>query len=93
VINTVVSNVPGPQVPLYCAGARLVRLYAGAGVVDGMALFHLVTSYCGELTFSVVSCREVLPDPGRYAECIERSFAAYLRAVDQRSHGGANDRP
>ncbi|MEE4382565.1 MAG: WS/DGAT domain-containing protein, partial [Pseudomonadales bacterium] len=43
-------------------------------IVDGLALIHPVFSYCGEITISFTSCREILPDPAFYAECIEASY-------------------
>jgi WS/DGAT/MGAT family acyltransferase len=81
IVNTVVSNVPGPRVPLYLAGARLVMIFGGAAVVDGMGLLHGVTSYCDELIVSVVSDRELMPDPGEYAACLDRSFDELLAAT------------
>ena len=80
-INTVVTNVPGPQVPLYFAGARLVTYFGGAGLGDGMGLLHGIGSYCGQLIVSVVSDRAMMPDPGHYAELIERSFAELEEAT------------
>ena len=80
-VNTVVSNVPGPQVPLYFAGARLVTFFGGAGVGDGMGLLHGVSSYVGQLILSVVADREMLPDPGHYADLLERSFADLTAAT------------
>jgi diacylglycerol O-acyltransferase / wax synthase len=80
-VNCVVSNVPGPQVPLYFAGARLEFFFGGAAVVDGMALLHGVTSYCGEVVVSVVSDRDIMPDPATYAECLDQSFADLSAAV------------
>jgi WS/DGAT/MGAT family acyltransferase len=81
VINTVISNVPGPQVPLYFAGARLVTFFGGAGVGDGMGLLHGVSSYCGQLILSMVSDRDMMPDPGHYADLLEESFAALEQAT------------
>ena len=81
VVNTVVSNVPGSQVPLYFAGARLVTFFGGAGVADGMGLLHGVSSYAGQLIISVVSDREMMPDPGHYADLIERSFDELAEAT------------
>ena len=81
VVNTVVSNVPGPQVPLYFAGARLVTFFGGAGLGDGMGLLHGVSSYVGQLILSVVSDRDMLPDPGHYADLLETSFADLTEAT------------
>jgi hypothetical protein len=81
VINTVVSNVPGPQVPLYFAGARLVTFFGGAGLADGMGLLHGVSSYVGQLILSVVSDRDMMPDPGHYADLLEQSFSELTKAT------------
>jgi WS/DGAT/MGAT family acyltransferase len=80
-VNTVVSNVPGPQTPLYFAGARLVTFFGGAGVTDGMGLLHGVSSYVGQLILSVVSDRDMMPDPGHYADLLEESFAEVASAT------------
>jgi WS/DGAT/MGAT family acyltransferase len=81
VVNTVVSNVPGPTEPLYVAGARLVTLFGGAAVVSGMGLLHGVLSYCGELTISVNSDRAVMPDPAEYGRCLDESYAEMAEAT------------
>lgn len=73
-MNCVVTNVPGPQRPLYFAGAEAVKMVGLGPIYDGMALIHVVFSYCGEIAVSFTSCREILPDPGFYAECIQASF-------------------
>jgi WS/DGAT/MGAT family acyltransferase len=60
--NLVISNVPGPQFPLYCAGARLVANYPVSVVTDGMGLNITVMSYCGSLDFGIVADRDQMPD-------------------------------
>jgi WS/DGAT/MGAT family acyltransferase len=60
--NLVVSNVPGPQFPLYMAGARLEAQYPISVVTDGMGLNITVMSYCGQLHFGIVADREQMPD-------------------------------
>lgn len=80
-INTVISNVPGPDFPLYCSGARLIH-YHGLGVLTpGVGLFHLVFTYCGEITITILSDREMMPDPGVYRQCMDDSFAELKAAV------------
>jgi diacylglycerol O-acyltransferase len=63
--NLVISNVPGPQFPLYCAGARLVANYPVSVITDGMGLNITVMSYCGHLDVGIVADREQMPDVAR----------------------------
>jgi WS/DGAT/MGAT family acyltransferase len=60
--NLVISNVPGPQFPLYMAGARLEAHYPISVITDGMGLNITVMSYCGHLDFGIVADREQMPD-------------------------------
>ncbi|MEN3952704.1 wax ester/triacylglycerol synthase family O-acyltransferase [Iodidimonas sp. SYSU 1G8] len=72
--NTVMTNVPGPQHPLYFAGARLVNQY-GLGIVqDGLGLFHTILSYDGKLTITAISDRDMMPDPEFYMSCFRDAF-------------------
>ena len=73
--STVVTNVPGPPVPIYSTGARLESMYGLICLTDGMGLGHTVQSYVDEATITFTACRELLPDPEFYAQCIEDSFA------------------
>jgi len=82
VINTVATNVPGPRQPLYFAGARLLRSFGAGPVVDGVGLIHLVYTYDDEFVLAFAACREMLPDPAHYADCLEQSFTALRAAAD-----------
>ncbi|MEO1656979.1 MAG: wax ester/triacylglycerol synthase family O-acyltransferase [Pseudomonadota bacterium] len=79
--NMVVTNVPGPQVPLYMAGARMVTSYGIGPVMDSMGLFQAVTSYCGEVCIAITACRDMMPDPSFYAQCLRESFEELLEAA------------
>jgi WS/DGAT/MGAT family acyltransferase len=60
--NLVISNVPGPQFPLYLAGAKLVANYPVSVITDGMGLNITVMSYMGSLDFGLVADRDQMPD-------------------------------
>ena len=79
--NCVVSNVPGPQKPLYLSGAKLLRTYGLGPLFDGMGLIFPVFSYAGDITISFTACREMLPDPERLAEALDESFQALESAT------------
>jgi WS/DGAT/MGAT family acyltransferase len=74
IYNCVITNVPGPQVPLYNTGARMLSNFGTGPVADGVGLFHVISSYCGEFSISATCCREMMPDPGFYRECLMKSF-------------------
>lgn len=79
--NTVITNVPGPNVPLYSMGSQLVANFGLGPLVHGLGLFQPVLSYNGTLTISAVSCREMMPDPSYYCECLQQSFDELKMAV------------
>jgi WS/DGAT/MGAT family acyltransferase len=76
--NCSISNVPGPDTPLYLQGARLTYLSAIMPITDGMGLVFSVTSYSGMLVISFTACYEQLPDPEVFAHCLRDSFQEYL---------------
>jgi diacylglycerol O-acyltransferase len=63
--NLVISNVPGPRLPLYMAGARLEANYPVSVITDGMGLNITVMSYLGHLDFGIVADRQQMPDVDR----------------------------
>ena len=72
--NLFISNVPGPQVPLYMNGALQVSTFGMAPLANGMGLFIATPSYNGRITFSVTSTREILPDIDFFSDCLEASL-------------------
>ncbi|MEJ8821041.1 wax ester/triacylglycerol synthase family O-acyltransferase [Variovorax humicola] len=70
IANVVVSNVPGPQVPLYIAGARLVTYYPVSIPGHGMALNMTVQSYAGSLEYGLIACRRAVPDIGDLGDLV-----------------------
>jgi WS/DGAT/MGAT family acyltransferase len=80
-IGLVVSNVRGPDVPLYMAGARLVNYSPISIAIDGMGLNVTGFSYAGTMWICAVSCREMMPDPSFFAECLRSSFAGLKDAA------------
>ncbi|WP_425229979.1 wax ester/triacylglycerol synthase family O-acyltransferase [Sphingomonas sp.] len=73
-INTTISNVPNPPGGHYFTGAKVVN-YAGFGpLVEGSGLFHTITGMDFEVTISITSCRELMPDIAFYCSCLVDSF-------------------
>jgi diacylglycerol O-acyltransferase len=79
--NVVISNVPGPQTPLYVAGARVLTLYPVSIPSHGMALNLTVQSYCGALDFGLTACRKTVPDLRKLAGYLDESAAELREAV------------
>jgi WS/DGAT/MGAT family acyltransferase len=80
--NCVITNVPGPPIPLYNTGAKMVANYGTGPVQDGLGLFHVISSYCGQFVISATSCRVMMPDPAFYRECLQASFDELLAAAN-----------
>ena len=72
--NVCISNVPGPQVPVYMNGARLVTQMGLGPLSDRMGLFIAVTSHNGMISFSATSCRRTMPDVEFFMDCMRESF-------------------
>jgi WS/DGAT/MGAT family acyltransferase len=78
--NVTISNVPGPPMPLYMAGARMVHYYPVSIPYHGSALNITVHSYAGLLEFGLTACRRILSQDESY-ELIEHLRAA-LREIE-----------
>ena len=83
VASCTITNVPGPAIPLYLDGARMTYFSAIMPIYDGMGLVIAVTSYDGRIIISPTSCREQMPDPEFFAQCIRDSFQEYLALAER----------
>lgn len=80
-MNTIVSNVPGPMIPMYFAGAKLVKGFGMGILAEGQGLFHVVSSYNGNVILTFLADRDIMPDPANYADAITQSFADLTHAA------------
>jgi diacylglycerol O-acyltransferase len=73
--DLVVTNVPGPQFPLYAAGAQMLESYPVQPLLPGHALAIGVTSYDGGVYFGINADRDALPDIDVLGQCLEEALA------------------
>jgi hypothetical protein len=76
VANVTISNVPGPQVPLYLAGAQMAALYPLSIVVHGVALNITVQSYRDQLDFGFIVGANIIPHVQVMCDMLPEEFAA-----------------
>jgi WS/DGAT/MGAT family acyltransferase len=74
VANLVISNVPGPAVPLYMAGARMLTNYPTSIVVHGLALNITVQSYDQSLDFGLMADAAAMPDVAELADAVRIAY-------------------
>ncbi len=79
-VNTIITNVPGPQFPLYMLGARLVEMYPMAPLLPGMGLAIGLFSYDGKLQWGFVADYHQVPDLPVFVGLVRRSFAELASA-------------
>jgi diacylglycerol O-acyltransferase / wax synthase len=82
--NLCISNVPGPNVPVYLCGAKLLAHYPVSVITDGQGLNITLVGYLGRLHFGLVSCRELVPDLDVLADYLVDELDTLLKAASQR---------
>ncbi len=80
----VITNVPGPQDPLYLAGEVVAEVYPCIPLSGRRAVAIGVTSYNGKVFFGIVADREAVPDVDVLAQCIEDALDELVESVDGR---------
>ncbi len=73
VFNAVITNVPGPNIPLYLQGHKLQFVGGMAPIIDGMGLIITVLSYNGQITLSPTSCIKSMPDMDQFTRYLRES--------------------
>jgi WS/DGAT/MGAT family acyltransferase len=85
--NLVVSNVPGPQIPLYFLGAEVEALYPLGPIFHGAGLNITVMSLNGKLNVGLISCPELLPDLWDMADGFASGMAELVAATKVKRRG------
>jgi diacylglycerol O-acyltransferase / wax synthase len=85
--NVTISNVPGPNVPVYLCGARMLAHYPVSVVTDGQGLNITLVGYLGQLHFGLVACRELVPDIDALAGYLVDELALLAEAAEKRAAG------
>jgi diacylglycerol O-acyltransferase len=84
IFNLVVSNVPGPDFPLYLAGARMVAMYPIGPIVEGVGVNVTVFSYLDTMYVGVQACWDLAPDIDAIARGLGESLDELVEAADRR---------
>ena len=85
-MNVVVSNVPGFQIPLYVAGAKLVWQMPMSIVVHGAAVNLTVTSYCDRMDLGVTAATKRVPDVDNLRDDLMAAYEALASAILGEGH-------
>ena len=80
-MNLVVTNVPGPPVPLYLAGARLLELFPLMPTMGNLTLVVGAVSYAGQLNLTAVADRDASPDVEVFAQGVRTTLDDLARSV------------
>jgi diacylglycerol O-acyltransferase / wax synthase len=87
--NLIVSNVPGPPIPLYCAGARVVASYPLGPIMEGAGLNITVLSNMGNVDFGALACREMVPDLEAIGAGFTEGVAVLKKLAEEKSSAAA----
>ncbi len=92
IYNMVVTNIPGPQIPLYMLGAKVIETYPMVPLFESQGLGIALFSYAGGLYWGFNADADVMPDLHDFVEAIQDSFAELCRAADLKPEAAADGR-
>lgn len=81
--NLTISNVPGPPIPVFCAGAKVQAMYPVSIPVHGIALNITVQSYLDKLDFGITADRKAVPDADHLADLLVEAMAELKSAAQK----------
>lgn len=84
--SVVVSSFPGPEFPLYCAGAEMVAYHPFGPVIDGAAVNVTAMSYRDQIGFGLLGCRDAVPDVDALAHHIPEAMTELTKALGAAGH-------
>jgi diacylglycerol O-acyltransferase len=90
--NLIVTNVPGPQFPLYVLGRRMERVYPVAFLPKDHALAIAIMSYCGEMNFGLLGDLDALTDLASFGESIAEELATLVGLARERQSRNGHGR-
>lgn len=82
--NLLVTNVPGPPMPLYLLGAKMVSMFAQAPLIENVGLAVSAVTYAGKIGFGFNADLDRVPDLPAFVACLEASFARLMAASGAR---------
>jgi WS/DGAT/MGAT family acyltransferase len=92
--NLAITNVPGPEIPLYLSGAKLIRQTGLGPVMDGLALALVIISYNGRLSIGITACPRAVPDldtlPQHFRSSLNQLYQISLQTERQINLGHAD---
>ena len=92
-INMIVTNVAGPQFPLYLLGAKLLEIHPLVPLMDGTGLGIALMSYDGKLHVGLNADYEMVPDLGIFTALMAQAFMAISDAAEEQNHTPASADP
>ncbi|WP_433238349.1 WS/DGAT/MGAT family O-acyltransferase [Actinomadura nitritigenes] len=82
IVQTVTTNVPGPDFPLYVMGRRVLEMHPYVPLTGGIRVATAIVSYCGTLHFGITGDFDAMPDLDVLAKGVQAGLDELVRAAD-----------